>query len=467
MKELADKIWGKVEDYFFNNLCSVWSLVIGELLVFSLSFLMEDFLSKLLSLKAAIALRWATIVLSFAWVSFWLWYRKIPRGKDGKFVIVIAIRAENDKKKISLISDFKEKIEDLLAQKSLSDILDVVVLNEYHSNRLVPIFRKAHGTLDGLEVQKKLSKKTNGGLLIYGDVKDRVDGVEKCFLNLDAVLFHRESQKTSESIKEGFANLWVRSRCFDKNREFHEFRVTAEVIFHATRYVVGMALGASGHIDIALKLHESLYDDFSKLKVCPPNILHIKNKLKELLIEENFILAHYYFRNGDFITSEKHLVKSMQIGKSYSGYLLQSNLDFAYKSDARAALESLKKAKEISKNDGTWRYNKGFLMMFREKFSEALQTYRQIAKPHNAYQSEELTLNEVCEYNENFLIKNPNKIWPNFIIGFLKYKKIGNAVDAYGYFEKFLKEAEGKDQYQDLVKEANLCVAEIKKDNWD
>jgi hypothetical protein len=103
MKELADKIWGKVEDYFFNNLCSVWSLVIGELLVFSLSFLMEDFLSKLLSLKAAIALRWATIVLSFAWVSFWLWYRKIPRGKDGKFVIVIAIRAENDKKKISLM----------------------------------------------------------------------------------------------------------------------------------------------------------------------------------------------------------------------------------------------------------------------------------------------------------------------------------------------------------------------------
>ena len=369
MKELTDKIWGKAEDYFFNNLCSVWSLVIGELVVFSLSFLMEDFLSKLLSLKPAIVLRWATIVLSFAWGAFWFWYRKIPRGKDGKFVMVIAIRAENDQKKINLINDFKEKIEELLVQKSLSDILDVVVLNQYHSNQLVPALRKEQGSLDGLEVKRKLSKKTNGGLFIYGDVKDRVDGVEKCFLNLDAALLHRENQKTSDSIKEGFANLWVRSRCFDKNREFHEFRVTAEVIFHATRYVVGMALGASGNIDIALKLHESLYDDFSKLKICPPNILHIKNKLKELLMEENFILAHYFFKNGNSITAEKHLAKSMQIGKSYSGYMLQSNLEFSYKNDARAALESIKKAKEIA-NDGTWRYNKGFLMMFREKFSE-------------------------------------------------------------------------------------------------
>jgi hypothetical protein len=101
--------------------------------------------------------------------------------------------------------------------------------------------------------------------------------------------------------------------------------------------------------------------------------------------------------------------------------------------------------------------------MYSEKFSEALKIYQQIAKPQNKYEKEEIALQEVIEYNENFLIHNPTKIWSNFIIGFLKYKKIENGMDAYGYFEKFLKDADGKNQYKDLIKEAKQCVLEIDK----
>lgn len=463
MKELIDKVWVKSINYFIHNLCSVGAFFIGLVLILIFSFSICEYLSKLLGLDSSIALRWLFIALSIFWLCFWLWKRKIPRGKDGKIVMVIAIRDENDEKKTSLIKDFKEKIEELLAEKSLSKIFDIISLNQYHSNKIVPSLRTDQGTSNGSEITRKLSKKTNGVLFVYGDVKNRIDSVEKCFLNLDARLLHLKDQKTGEFIKEGFNKLWVKTRCFDKNREFHGFITAAEDIFYVTRYVVGMALLASGNIEPALKLHESLYNDFSKLKTNDQNILHIKNKLKELLMEENFINAYICFKTGDFINSEKNLIKSMEIGKSYSGYLLQSNLEFSKNNNPRSALDTIAKAKEIANNDGTWRYNKGFLMMYREKFSEALKIYQQIAKPQNNYKHEELTLKDIFEYNENFLINNPTKIWSNFIIGFLKYKKVGNGIDAYGYFEKFLKDADGKNQYKDLIKEAKQCVFEIDK----
>jgi hypothetical protein len=462
-KKLDYKIWERVEDYFFNNLCSWLALFIGIILMSIISYSIDDFLSKLLGINPQAAFRYSLVILYILWILYWIWKRKTPSFKDGKFVIVIAIRDENDEKKTSLIKDFKEKIEELLASNSLNKIFDIVMLDQYYSDKVVPLLRKDIKNLNILKITKKLSKKQNHFLFIYGDVKERMDGIEKCFLKLDAILRHQYNQKTSEIIKDGFNKLWVKTRCFEKNREFHGFITAAEDIFYVTRYVVGMALLASGDIERALKLHESLYNDFSKLKNNNQNIFHIKNKLKELLIEENFINAYNCFKTGDFINSEKNLIKSMEIGKSYPGYLLQSNLEFSKNNNPRSALDSIAKARKIANNDGTWRYNKGFLMMYIEEFSDALKIYQQIAKPQNKYENDEIALQEVIEYNENFLIRNPTKIWSNFIIGFLKYKKIENGMDAYGYFEKFLKDADGKNQYKDLIKEAKQCVLEIDK----
>lgn len=109
MKELIDKVWVKAINYFIHNLCSVGSFFIGLVLILIFSFSICEYLSKLLGLDSSIALRWLFIALSIFWLCFWLWKRKIPRGKDGKIVMVIAIRDENDEKKQASLRILKKK----------------------------------------------------------------------------------------------------------------------------------------------------------------------------------------------------------------------------------------------------------------------------------------------------------------------------------------------------------------------
>jgi tetratricopeptide (TPR) repeat protein len=230
-----------------------------------------------------------------------------------------------------------------------------------------------------------------------------------------------------------------------------------------------MALYAAGNIAVARKFHLSLYNDKEFLSIKAPSISHIKNKLQDFLAEENGILAYLYWKEDKHAEAEKYVEESIKMKESYSAYLLKCNIAFSYRKDHISALESIKKAKDlVIGKDGTWRYNKGFLMMYRGKYGEALKVYNQIINPRNAYEEEINILNQVYEYNEKYAQVIPDKPWPYFIIGFLKCKKEESAeVEGYEFLEKFLKGAKGKPEYKELVDVAQSCVTAIKKDKWD
>lgn len=437
--------------------------MIGEIFAIMITGLISSVLAVIAGddISSTLLVRIVAAILSSIWIGFWFWHRRMPKGDKKKIVMVVSISSQKDKKKIDLINDFKLKIEELLLRESLGDIIELIVLPEYYSDRAVPLLRKYMATKSAKIVNNvnKLIKETNGRFFIFGEVKDRLEGVEKCFLDIDALLIHPSNQAVEKGIKDGFANLWLRKISFEKNWEFKGFHFTAEIVFHATRYVVGMAALAFGNIETALKLHNSLYKDFSKINLDlikprrPTNIIHITEKLKSLLTEENFILAYRCYESGNFSEAERYLNQSLQMGKSYAGFLLQSNLELSYKQNPKSALESVKKAQALANGDGTWRYNKAFLLMYREKFSEALKHYRQIAKS-KTYNGEERILLEVYDFNQKFVQNNPDKIWSYFILGYLKWKRSHSNTDAERFFRNFLDAAEGKMQYQDLVNES-------------
>jgi len=114
-----------------------------------------------------------------------------------------------------------------------------------------------------------------------------------------------------------------------------------------------------------------------------------------------------------------------------------------------------------TRNDGTWRYNEGFLLIYMERFTESLKVYHRIV--NTSFVGEENRLVEIYRFNEDFLKAHPEKIQSCFIIGFLKYKKEQNYPVALEYLEKFISKNISQDKYRVLREKAEVYQKEIKK----
>ena len=151
---------------------------------------------------------------------------------------------------------------------------------------------------------------------------------------------------------------------------------------------------------------------------------------------------------------------SLTIEPNYGSYLLKSIIEFSYKNDPKEAQKAVYKARELAGSDGTWRYNEGFLLMYTERFDEALKVYEGIID--NSYFNEENTLVEIYKFNEDFLKEHPKMIQSYFILGFLKYKKDLNYPAALEHFDKFIAESVSQPKYLVLRSRAEEYQKELK-----
>ena len=90
------------------------------------------------------------------------------------------------------------------------------------------------------------------------------------------------------------------------------------------------------------------------------------------------MIAKAFSQRGNLIEAEKYTEQSLLIGPNYGAYILKSIIEFLHKSNPEEALKYVYLARDLAKSDGTWRYNEGFLLMYMEKFDEALKVYRKI-----------------------------------------------------------------------------------------
>lgn len=459
---MLDKIINYVSDDFSKKR-SFFVGLLGFLILFSM---LDGFIEKFISDSSCRGFGY--IVICVVWFLFWLYKRnRLPKNKKGYIGIVICIETENDKQKNRLKNDFVKRIRTLVHERNLNNKINIVLLSNYqaeYANRILEHYAKNKQDKSVVLEWEKIRKRSRGHFFIYGGIKERQDGDNRYYLDLEAIVIHAPVQfPTQQQIVQDFLSVWYKQISFQEKIEFKGFQFAADAIFIAVQYVVGIAALVSGDVALALELHERLNNDpyFLRFDPLPPNLLHVKKKLKSLLAEENFLIAKAYSKQGLFTEAIKHTDQSLTIESNYGTYLLKSIIEFSYKNNPSEALKWVYRARELAKDDGTWRYNEGFLLMYMEKFEEALRVYEKIAS--TSFINEQNILIEIYAFNDELLKKEPSKVQSYFIIGFLKYKKESNYPGAWDYLDKFLLKSESDSKYRILRERAQTYKEELKK----
>jgi len=459
---MTDKILNYIKDNFSRK--TAFFLGIVGLLIFFAT--VDTFIEKFSPRPLCRAIVYLSICV--IWLIFWLYKRNhLPKNKKGYVGIVVCVETENDKQKNRLKNDFVKRIRELIVQKNLRSIINVILLSNYQAEYAIKVLEEYVKNKQNKEADKewrKIRQRTQGHFFIYGGIRERQDGENKYYLDLEALVIHAPVQfPTQNQIVQEFLSVWYKQISFQEKIEFKGFLFAADSIFIAVQYVVGIAALVSGDVVLALELHTGLDNDpyFSRFNPLPPNLQNVKKKLKVLLVEENFLVAKSFSKQEMFPEAEKYAERSLSIEPNYGTYLLKSIIEFSYKNNPDKSLEYVYRARELAGGEGTWRYNEGFLLMYMERFDEALKVYNKIAEI--SYIGEENILIEIYKFNEGFLKNHPDKIQSYFIIGFLKFKKELNYPDALEYLERFISESSSQDKYRILRDKAEEYDRELKK----
>lgn len=466
----------KIINYIKENFYKYTALMAGIFLLILLFAALDNFFEKIISDIKVRGYIYLGIIL--LWSFFWLYKRYgFPKNKKDNVGIIICIRTENDKQKIRLKNDFVRRINESIAQNNLASVINVILLNNYQADLLAGILYNYSKKIEEIrksgiapekvsqDVRKwlKAQKKINGHFFVWGNVKERQDEENKYFFDLEALVIHNPINiALQKEIANDFLTVWYKKISFQEKIEFKGFILTADLVYIAIKYIIGIAALFSGDPFLAINLHANLEGDFSKFNPLPPNLQKIKNKLSNIIAEENLIIARRHYFNNNLVEAKKYIDESFKyLKENYSGYLLKAIIDFVIDKNPDEALKSIRSAKQYSENDGTWRYSEGFLLMYLEKFDEALKIYKKILE--NTYPNEDITLKEIFTFNENFLKAFPDKIQSYFIIGYLKYKKELNYPEALRNFEIFLDKSKNDQKLKVLSERAMSYKAELEQ----
>jgi len=411
------------------------------------------------------------------WIIYWS-YKKdwLPTNTKGRVGLVIAINIENDKQKTRLKNDFLKRLNELIDKHNLPHIINVIFLNEKQAVRVGKALTKVQKYYKTKSVApnlpdtddistadyNKIQKRIKGHFYVWGEIKERKDEENKYFLNLDGLVIHDPLPKDNQTnLRNEFQNIWARSIEFQEKVEFKGFLFSADMIFLAVEYIVGLAALYSGNAFIALNLHTQVEKSISELKEKTPNIEKVESTLKSLIPQEYYLIARVYYLMNKLQEAEKYIdLIFKREPNNYSGLILKSIIEFSNYNDPRKSLETTYKARKYSKNDGTWRYNEAFLLMNLGKYEDALKIYRKICE--RTYINEHVVLNDVLNFNIGRIKSNPDYSESHFILGYLFYKKLKNIPQAYLHFENFKKSKNSKELTL-LDKRVDSYLVELKQ----
>lgn len=444
-------------------------VIIGLILIYAS---IDGFLTTYIEDKWIRLIVYTALIL--IWVGFWLYHRNNPsKNVKEKIGIVLCVKTENDKQKIRLKNDFVSRMWELIHSHNLDDLLNIIQLNEYHTEKLYNIIVKYNklGINDKVVQSRhpirkkwvKIGNKINGQFYIWGNIKERLDKESNYIFNLEGMVLHPPLNPNSiNPFNKAFAMVWARRISFKESLETEGFIIAADVIMLGVKYIIGLAAFISKDAINALKIHEGLLNDFENYKSLPPNLIEVRKELIINLIDECHVIARGYYIQNNEEKAKEYLNKSFKHDpNNYHGLALKSIFDFVFDKDPNEAIKTCYKAKKYAKKDGTWKYNLAFLLMYLEKFEEALQWYKNIK--NNFYENESVPLEEVYQFNRELISSNPLYIQSHFIIGYLKYNKSDNYPESLEHLTTFVEKSKNEEKYNCLIVEAKKLIKEINR----
>jgi tetratricopeptide (TPR) repeat protein len=413
------------------------------------------------------------ISLLTTWTIAWIFMRNTyPKNKKGKVGIIISIVTETDKQKIRLKDDFLKRLKDKASNNGFDYMIEFIPISPIKTERVNRVLSNFSYVLKNKNISNdttvkstaefnNLNKKIKGHFFIWGNIKERQDNENKYILDLDGLVLHSPlNDPIQAKLAQEFTTVWARSINFLEKFELRGFSISADLIFIAVEYITGLAALFSGDVALAEGLHSKLETEIKNIRNKPPHIQYIEKSLSTLIPYEYNLLSIISLNRGNSKLSEEYVQRSFRrIPDNYSGLITMSLIQFKIKNDPKQALISVRKAKKAAGIDGTWRYNEAFLLMYLERFEEALALFKDIERID--FPGEDRVLSEVLDFNKSMITSSPKFYQSYFILGFLYLKKKGNYPEAFNYFDPLIGIC--KDQKFDIIiKTSGIYLDEIK-----
>lgn len=388
-------------------------------------------------------------------LTFWLIYRfKAPRNEKNKIGVLISVFAEENDVELALKRDFVEELEKNVETQGLSDVINIIVLKNHLAEKV-----------KNPEQIRKFNKKIKAHYCIYGDIKKRPDGTngEKYYLNLSGYVVHAPIDlNLSRKLGEEMSKALPREISFAENDSFKGFKITSGLVSISVKYIVGIAAFVSWDYSLSYRLHTALLPELENYKGDELwTIEQIKKSTMSLLSDEETMLARIELQKGEFASAKSFLTSAIRRNNSnYGAYLVMAQIAFLHEKDINQSFYFIRKAREVCKGQMQWIYSLAFLFFWNNEFKNALKQCGKISK--NYYDYEELTAEEVVQFNLKILELDESKYQLYFWIGFVSYKKLDHLGNALDYFEKYLELAKDDRSQSDVQIRATAYISEIK-----
>lgn len=388
-------------------------------------------------LGAAILLGWA----------FQVW--KYPKRSRTRLGVAIAIQVEDLEVYKFLQKDFLAPFKNKIAELNLP--FDVLVLKNHLAEKV-----------ETAEDARRVLKKTRAHFCIWGSVKKRKNAPagEKYLFSLRGIVVHKPIQEVQKVLlRKEFDALLPNTLVFEEHLQFEIFEFRANQAVASLDYITGRAALLSGDFNIAIQLHESLFNAIQSGQQYPIS----KDTLKNLLSLEYDTKASFEFFNPNagnaYIESVRKALQYNQY--NYGALLKRAIVEFGGgKGNPQTALNTIKEAKQRALNGAYhWLYSKAFLHFWMGQYDDAIQSCEKLKE--KSYGGEEITVREVVKFNEDLLNKF-DKPQLNYWLGFVSIVKSKNISLADKYFQSFVEKADSS--MDDLKIRAESYLSNIKKE---
>jgi tetratricopeptide (TPR) repeat protein len=398
---------------------------------------------------------------------YWIIHRSVfPKGSKKKQSIVIAITTEDKKQKSRITKDFCNELNNRLIEFGLNKDFEVKELHNHLSkearSRIVKRYENKTISDSGTEEYnsyESMRKRMRAKLIVYGDLISRNSPDDRYYLKIEAIINHNKVDTvTGKTFRTEFNDVWNNEINFLQKEEYTGFQSTGKQVFFASTYMIGLTTFAEVRFDKGIEIYEKLlqyirsHSEFSKYE---PKV--------------TALLASTYFMHSVALQNKGEIDKSIEIRRKFHSFtpdkydkcLNESIYQVKCRNNPDLALEYVDRAEKLTKGDGTWRYNKLYLLILKRDLKKALIVLDEILS--NKFKNEISTVRQIISYNEVCLRENKEHIQTYFLVGAFLYKKGDKPLIAYEKLEKFVDLVEDSDEWKLFAERAKTYITEIDK----
>lgn len=397
-----------------EGLYSVWTLILVEGILWLLS---EKF-------------GWDTqnmVVLLTMWPVFWvIAFCYVPKRKNGKLTILLAIETDKDVDQKKFKADCIDRCVSTLREAGLDDRCKFIIPKKHQCRW----FRSESGW------RTFLFKFVRPHFSITGTVKKRGG---KMFIEPKGLVVHKKiSNDVQRDLANDFSIVLPKEISIDVNEEaaFRGFQISADIFSHAALFIIGNAALLSNDYKFALEIHEKC-----KRAIVPALILptaqHINKKIRSFLFVENYLIARMAFYANNIKEAVPYINVALELEPTfYEVLLLAGAIKFKQgEAERRQALEIIKRAKKQAGTRFEWMFSLAFLYLWFENYPEALKIFKKIERLDR--EKIQQTIQDVLNFNQG--LKDSGAATPQVYLwtGFLEYKILENLPSAFADISKY------------------------------